>query len=155
MKNNFKMPKAEDIKVSISSAFIMRARCKYCGDVPTTYFWISNSPLDKDVLEMINEAKFDKNYIKRMGGDWYLYNEPKAFLNNGYFSFTLYGKSYSPKLHKSIGNTYDIKSRDNITEMLGCECGKSFWAFNNKSVKNKPEIVNRKGRYGYNQKLVI
>jgi hypothetical protein len=137
--------KIEIIRVNISSSFLPRARCKKCGKGPSFYYFRRKSALLKSPLR---EAT--KRWLKRMTADWYLTESPKDFDHIEDFSFRLFDKSYRPVMHKTRGFS---TGKDHIVEALSCDCGHAVWLFNHKSVKNRPEIRNRKGRYGYPQKF--
>lgn len=142
------MYRPETIRINISSSFMARARCVKCGKSPSYYYSIRNPFLYEDVGYVISNSKWRRSWIKSMKGNWYLDSEPKYFHDIQEFSFILDDKQYRPTLFR-IMKGGAVKDRDNVVEMLGCDCGATIWAFNQKSVKNRPEITNRKGRYKY------
>lgn len=141
--------KVELIEVNISASFIARARCKYCGTPPSLYLYSRNPYLYADIGQKQFTSAFAKKWIKRICGDWYLQEEPSSFTEVNSFQ-TIYRDYFTPTLQRTRGNPSD---RDNLMEMICCECGKTAWHFKNKSIKNKPEIINRKGKYNYPQKF--
>ena len=147
-------PKQEVVRINISSTFLQRARCKECGKGPNFYY-ASMPPFKwKDIKHFVIYSKFSKRWVKRMVSDWYRDFSPRYFHNLGDFSFALEAKSYNPALHNSHIR-HEQLARDNVIEYVGCDCGATVWAFNDKSIKNRPEITNRKGRYKYPQKFVL
>jgi hypothetical protein len=144
--------KQEVVRINISSTFLPRAICKECGKGPD-YYYASMQPFKwKEIKHFLIYSKFAKKWVKRMVSNWYQEFQPRYFHNLGDLSFAIEAKSYSPALHKSHG--IEAMDRDNVVEYVGCECGATVWAFNDKSVKKRPEITNRKGRYKYPQKFV-
>jgi hypothetical protein len=143
--------KIEIIHINISSTFLIKNRCKACGKHPSDYYYIRKCRVYKDIDELNYYSKSFKKRIGRFILDWYLDSDPKFFCDIKDFSFCIRDKSYLPRLHNTRGEPSNNK--DHVIEMLGCECGKTTWAFNNKSIKNSPEIINRKGRYGYPRKF--
>lgn len=146
-------PKQEVVRINISSTFLTRARCKDCGKGPDFYY-ASMQPFKwKEIKHFLIYSKFSKRWVKRMVSNWYQEFSPRYFHDLGDFSFALEAKGFNPALHKSRG--IDVLDRDNVVEYVGCECGATVWAFNEKSTKRRPEITNRKGRYKYPQKFAF
>jgi len=146
-------PKQEVVRINISSTFLQRARCSECGKGPTFYY-ASMQPFKwKEIKHFLIYSKFSKRWVKRMVTNWYQDFSPRYFRKLGDFSFALEGKSYNPVLHNAHGA--NVKDRDNVIEYVGCDCGSTVWAFNDKSTKKRPEVINRKGRYKYPQKFVF
>lgn len=150
MKKYDRRYKSEMIRVNISSSFIARARCPECGSAPNYYFQMRKPYQWRDVRQMLVTSRWLRQLVGRMTEDWYLDDEPRYFLNIREFSFKVEDKRYLPKMHHSRGFP---GGRDNVVEFVGCDCGTTVWAFNQKSVKNRPEITNRKGRYNYPNKF--
>ena len=144
--------KTETIQVNISSSFMKRTLCPDCHKGPDYYYPVMNTFIWKEVKYYVFVSKYARKWIKRMNSNWYLEWKPRNFTKLGDFSFALDGKSYIPLAHKVRGT--NISERDNVTEFLGCECGSTLWAFNQKSKSKRPEVTNRKGRYKYPQKFV-
>jgi len=144
--------KVEVIQVNISSSFMKRTFCPKCGKGPDYYYVIMDPFVWKDARFFVRVSKYYRKWIKRMAGSWYLEFSPKYFRQLSDFSFAIDGKSYVPLLHKTP--FMNISERDNVTEILGCECSSTVWAFNDKKSKKRPEVTNRKGRYKYPQKFV-
>lgn len=143
--------KIEIVRINISSSFMARARCTECGKGPTYYYYIRKPFLWKNIRTAIATSKWIREWVKSFGSSWFLESEPKHFHDIQEFSFILENKQYRPTLFRTRGS--DIKDKDNVIEMVGCDCGATVWAFNQKSVKNRPEITNRKGRYKYPQRF--
>jgi len=146
------MYKPEIIRINISSTFMVRARCKECGKGPD-YYYSSPKPYRwKNIQGALIFSQIIRKWIKRMLTSWYLDHQPRYFHNLEEFSFKMEDKSFRPSLSRMRGN--EGRERDNVVEFVGCSCGATVWAFNEKSTKNQPEITNRKGRYKYPQKFV-
>jgi hypothetical protein len=146
------MYKPEIIRINISSSFMSRARCKQCGDGPDFYYAMMKPHKWKNVRHFLVYSKAVKSWIQRMLSNWYLPYTPRYFHDLSDFTFRLESKSFDPSLYRVRGA--NISERDDVIEFLGCECGATVWAFNDKSTKNRPEITNRKGRYKYPQRFV-
>jgi ribosomal protein L28 len=141
--------RAEVIKVNISSTFLAKARCKFCGKGPTTYYQRSKPFYEKDVRAYLNRSKDSRRKLKRMNSDWYLSGNPKSFAVSTYKT-RIDDKHYRPNLARTRG----ASDTDNeVVEILICDCGVTVWAFNNSSNKNHPEIKNHKGKYSYPNKF--
>ncbi len=143
--------KVEVIHLNISSTFLMHACCKICGGRPAYYFRARKPYIYFDVNSRINTSAMIKSWTKSMSSNWYLKEQPKWFKDIKDFNFWLDHNYFVPTLHRSRNS--EVKDKDNIIEMIGCDCGATAWAFNEKSVKNKPEITNRKGRYKFPEKF--
>jgi predicted RNA-binding Zn-ribbon protein involved in translation (DUF1610 family) len=146
------MHKTEVIQINISTSFMKRTLCPECGKGPDFYYPVMNPFIWKDAKYFVLVSKYARKWVKRMNSSWYVEYKPRHFTKLGDFTFTLEGKSYNPTAHRVRGA--DITERDNITEFVGCECGATIWAFNQKSRAKRPEVTNRKGRYKYPQKFV-
>jgi hypothetical protein len=144
------MFKTEVIRLKISNTFSVRARCKDCGKGPSYYYYTRKPFLYKNVRDYIRSSEWMRGYIKRMTSDWYLDATPRYFHGLEEFSFKIDDKSYLPAAHRIRGAA---SPKDNVTEIIGCVCGKTLWAFNQRSIQNRSEITNRKGRYSYPQRF--
>lgn len=140
------MYKVEIVKINVSSTFMVRARCRECGGPPNYYFYVRKPYLYKDVRAQQTTSKWLRSWVKRMTSDWYLDSEPRHFHDIEEFSFVMDDKHYIPTLHRSRNTN---KYKEDVVEFVGCDCGQTVWAFNQKSTKNRPEVTNRKGRYNY------
>jgi hypothetical protein len=138
--------KSELIRINISSSFMTRARCLKCGNKPEYYFAMRMPSRWFDVRDLLLISKWLRKYINRMTDDWYLDDKPHHFTNIKEFSFKLDDNHYEPTLHRS---RFSNKEKDKMIEFISCHCGFTVWAFNQKSVQNRPEIINRKGKYTY------
>lgn len=146
------MSKQEVIRINISSTFLPRVRCKECGEGPD-YYYASMKPIVwKDIKHFVIYSKIAKKWVKRMVTNWYQEFQPRYFSKLGDFSFALDAKSFNAALHRVKGTP--LNPRENVVEYVGCSCGSTVWSFNDKSIKNRPEITNRRGRYKYPQKFV-
>jgi hypothetical protein len=142
--------KSELIRINISSTFMVRCRCIKCGSVPA-YYYLSHKPyLFVDVRQMVQTSNWLRQWVKRMSEDWYLDEQPRLFNNISEFSFSVDDKSYLPTHHHVKGLAQD---KSNVIEFVGCRCTYTVWAFNQKSVKNRSEITNRKGKYAYHKRF--
>ncbi len=146
------MYKPEVIRINISSTFMVRTRCQKCRSGPYYYYAVLKPYKWKNPRHAILFSNITRGWIQRMVSNWYLDFTPRHFNKMGDFSFNLEDKAYSPILHRVRGS--NVNERDNVVEFIGCECGDTIWAFNDKSIKKRPEITNRKGRYKYPQRFV-
>jgi len=137
--------------INISSSFLARSRCKSCGKGPKYYFSVNKPYLYFLVNQRIFTSKAIRKWITNLVTNWYLSLQPKQFKNMKNFKIALNDKHFTPTLHRTRGS--DVKDRDNIIDMISCDCGETTWAYNEKSVKNRPEITNRKGKYSFPQKF--
>jgi hypothetical protein len=137
----------ETITVNISSSFFKRAKCKDCGGGPNYYYPLRKPVLWDDPRQLLAASKWLRTFIKRLVEDWYLDATPKYFTEANEFSYSPSDKHFTPTRFRTRG--LPTKQEDNVIDVMVCECGASVWWYNQKSVKNKPEIVNRKGKYGY------
>lgn len=146
------MYKQEIIRVNISSSFMIRARCKNCGNGPDYYYAVGQPFKWVDVRSNLIFSKTTQEWVIRMVSNWYLPYTPRYFHKLGDFTFELNGKSYSPLFHRTRGA--NVGQNNRAVEFVGCSCGATVWAFNQKSVVKRPEITNRKSRYKYPKKFV-
>jgi hypothetical protein len=153
MSITFKTYKSEIVRVNLSETFMVRSRCKSCGELPSMYYYFKNPVLFDDVNEVRHIFGFIKKYISRMCDDFYLIENPSSFKHMSYFGFRLNFKGYNPKLHKTRTPWVQYKQELEITEFLTCECGKTSWAFSDKTIKLRPEIIFKKARYKYPKKF--
>lgn len=144
--------KPEIIRINISSTFMQRTLCPECGEGPSFYYVVMKPFMWKDIKNLVMVSKISRKWVKRMNSSWYQNFDPRYFRKLGDFTFILEDKSFRPLIHRTRGSDKG-GDRDNVVEFLSCDCGSSVWAFNDKSVKNRPEIANRKGRYRYPQKF--
>ncbi len=135
-----KTPGKEDIvKIKLSSSFMARTRCKYCGSYPSYYYRFGTDKLYKNPRTYINWFFWYTKHQDRLCDDFYLIDDPKEYTITSYFDYPVKIKSYNPSIHHKSGLQKRI-----ISECLTCDCGKSYWVFNQKSVANREEIYNRK-----------
>lgn len=134
------------IHANLSSSFVVRAKCKYCLGGPKHYWSSRNKSYCSSPDAMQTRFLAVKKSSKRFCQDYYLDSNPREFTGLSAFVFTVSFKSYPARLHKNKG----VSSFER-TEIVECECGKTQWAFNEKSSRNRPEITQRKARYKYPQ----
>jgi hypothetical protein len=146
------MYKPEIIRINISLAFMARARCKFCMSGPD-YYYARVKPYTFESVQLYKRYTLrNKRWINRMCNSWYKEFKPRDFDDTYEFSFRLDCLQFRPTQNR-VHNPR-MSEQDNVIECLGCECGRSRWAFNQKSTKKRPEITNRKGRYTYPQKFI-
>lgn len=150
------MYKPEIIRINISLTFMAKTRCKFCMGPPDYYYARVKPYHFESVHQYKRYTMRNKRWIKRMCSSWYKEYQPRGFDDTYEFSFRLDCLQFRPAKNRVRGaDLADWASeRDNVVECLGCECGRSIWAFNQKSTKNRPEITNRKGRYTYPQNFI-
>lgn len=141
--------KHEVIKVNLSTPFLTRARCKACGKHPTIYYYARNPVMWNNPRKVLEQFAFYIGYFKRACSDFYLDDSPASFTKANYFSYEVPFKGFNPKLHRTRG----AHPVFNYTEFVACECGESIWAFTDKSIRSRPEIVMRKAKYNFPQKF--
>ena len=146
------MYKPEVIRINISSSFMTRARCKNCGKGPDYYYAVGQPIKWVDAHDFVMFSRTLKSWITKIISSWYLAFSPRYFQKLGDFSIEIDDKSYSPLFHRTRGANVGRHKR--MVEFIGCPCGATVWAFNEKSVVKRPEITNRKGRYKYPQRFV-
>lgn len=144
--------KPKTVGISLSSSFMAKARCRYCGERPTHYFGMYKQNYWDDVSHYRSFTPRNWRWVRRMCSSWYKGYEPKEFNSVFDFTFRLDYKNYRVTLHRARG--VDISMRDNIIDCVTCECGRTVWAFNQSSTKKRPEVANRKGKYAYPQRFV-
>lgn len=149
--NRFDSDKVKIIRVSISSAFMARARCKFCKGTPVYYYGCYKQHMFEQVQRYRLFTPRNWRWIKRMCSSWYKEYEPRTFDDTFEFTFRLDYKNYRPTLHRARGA--ECGQRENILECVCCECSRTVWVFNQESTKRRKEITNRKGKYAYPQKF--
>jgi len=140
MSKNKKSQKEEDVKIKLSSSFMTRARCRHCGSYPSYYYRFGSNRRKKDHRVVLNWFSYIAKYQGRLCEDFYLIEDPKDYTLISFFDYSLRYKSYDPTLHHKRG----VKSKTDMNECLTCDCGKSYWVFNQQSVTHKKEILHRK-----------
>lgn len=149
MNKRNKRSKSLEFKLQLSTPFLVRTRCKHCGSMPFDYFQmhIKRGFLNPRDLIRIKSWFYSDGSVC---DNFYIDEEPKSYNVLSPFSYTHQGLSYSPKLHiknKSF-------SKNDITDCMVCQCGKTYWYFGQVSSKNKPEVVNRKTQSTFSQKIM-
>src|SRR5512135_1353899 len=131
------MYKPELIRINISSTFMARARCKNCGKGPDYYYSVGQPFKWVDARSALVFSKKIKEWLTKIVSNWYLPFSPQFFKKLGDFTFSLEDKSYSPLFHRTRGA--NIGHHKRVVEFVGCECGATVWAFNEKSAVKRPE----------------
>jgi hypothetical protein len=146
------MNKPQITKINLSTPFPTRARCKYCGKHPEVYFYMREPYLFRDATKVTRSAwsAFMRMITGRLTGDFYLSASPSEYRNVSDFAYKPDHK-YNPKAHKNKG----VPATENKVEYLMCgnSCGKTVWAFTDKAIVNRPEILNRKARATFPKKI--
>jgi len=140
--------KDEGYKISLSNSVLMRARCKFCKGFPSKHYSIGFYMHYSDHRSFINAFSWSQKYKLRVCDNYYLDWQPSEFTSMSAFSYAAPYKSYAPSLFHKRGI-----GKINESEYLVCECGKTFWLFNQKASINVAEISNRKSDRKYPQKL--
>lgn len=144
------MSKSESIKVNLSSSFVCRSVCTKCGTKPLYYYFSRNPIMWYDPGKNRNLFDFIRKYIKTIAPDQYSLDDFKTSAKIGYYNHPVNYKGYRPKLHRARG----IDPVYDLVEHLACECGLTTWSFAERSVRNRPEIVNRKSKYKHKNKFI-
>jgi hypothetical protein len=144
-----KKDREETFKVKLSSPFLVRTRCKYCGSLPVDYFRMGGNRHFKDFRDFLNIFSWVPKHNKRLCSDFYLMDDPSSFYVMSNFSYSVPYKAYNPSIHHKRG----IRPTRDINECLVCECGRTYWVFKQQAVMKRPEIVNRKSNREFPQKF--
>lgn len=141
---NKKPGKDDVIRIRLSSPFMARACCKYCGGAPLIYYYIRNATNWFNPRKAIGQLNFLKTLVQKLMSI-HVFSDPKDYTTISHFSQSFGYAQYRPRLHRTKGSsaTFDI------VEFLTCDCMKTTWAFSQKSSQNRPEITNRKARFTY------
>jgi hypothetical protein len=83
--------------------------------------------------------------------NFYLEEEPKSYNTITAFSYSHKGLSYSPRLHLKNKSF----NKNNLTDCMVCQCGKTYWYFSQMTSKDKPEVVNRKTQKTFPQRIMF
>ena len=137
------------VRVNLSSTFVIRCKCRYCGEGPDEYYCVNHMAYDLDPRSSQAVYVWFKKYVKQLIGFWYKKHQPSVFTNMRAFNIRWAEQSYKPTLHQHVG----IQPYDTVTEYLSCPCGKSVWAFSQRQGDRRMEIRNRKARYKYPKKF--
>lgn len=136
--------KNEIVCVRLSSPFMIRAACRHCGGQPILYYYIRNFTNWYNPRKSLDQLSSLRD-VYRMIMNLHNIGDPKDYNSTSFFSTSTTYTQYRPRLHRTRGSsaTFDI------VEFLTCDCMKTTWAFSQKSCQNRPEITNRKARFGY------
>lgn len=137
--------------VNLSSSFMARTRCKFCGRGPEIYYYIRNKGRYLDPKEINRFIEWFRKHKYRICSDSYLYGNPSDFRQMSVFNYTIPNKSYDPTLHRVIG----INEFFDYMDYIICPCGKSRWKFYYSAAKNRLDIIKRKCRNFYPKKFVF
>lgn len=135
-------------KVNISSAFIVRTKCKFCLSGPAYVYSCRGSSAFQDHQNYFKSVNSFKKYCDRFCDDYYFDEKVTEATSASIFGWQADFKSYTARHHKNRS-----------TDLFGfiykayCNCGKSTWTYYYDKPKDPPEILNRKGRYRYPHKL--
>jgi hypothetical protein len=137
----------------LSSSFMVRCRCKHCGQTPDAMYYVRQiSPeIGPEETKKINGffAKAFKKFINtnRLISDFYLQSNPSEFTDLKYFNVRREGNAwFNPHLHKNKG----FSLNKNYMQYFTCKCGKAQWAFcSGSSVEDKMEIFHRKAKRNF------
>ena len=139
------MKKIEIVKVNFSSSFLARARCSACGQGPAHYYFSRNPISWYDPINIKKMFEFIKLNFNRLSNEDYRIDDFIFSARTSFFNHSVNYKGYKPRLHRTKG----VDPSSDVVEFLICNCGKTAWAFAERSIKNRPEIINRKSRYHY------
>lgn len=140
--------KPEFIKIRLSTPFLVRTKCKYCGSAPSFYWYNRNPTMWFSPRKEVEYFDLFKNLFPKFNFDFYLAEEPKYFTRMS--TFTYQAGSYRPRLHRTRG-TNPVFDR---TEYLSCDCGRATWAFSQKSADQRLEKKHRRARYCFPTKFI-
>ncbi len=135
--------------VSLSSTFVMRARCRYCKSKPMYYFWSKTRTL---YISFDKPRKMFENIIKLhkdLYSNYYLVADPSNFNKMSDFSYVHPFMKHSVRLHKNKG----MQAARDYSEYVSCSCGRTIWAFYENFANTRPDIIHRKSVYKYPQKF--
>jgi hypothetical protein len=139
------------IHINVSHSFMARSRCKACGKEPSYYFAMRSPFRYNGPNDMLKDSEKIRNLTKKIVSDWFIDLQPRIFKNISEFNYRIELKQFTPTLFRRKG--FPIKDRDNVIEMVGCNCGAIYWSFNDRSNINHPEVFNRKGKYSFPKKF--
>lgn len=127
--------------VNLSSSFIFRSKCKFCGKSPFIYYYANEKHLSKSPT---------KPEIYLITRDWFIDFDPVEYKKVSTFMHsTNYYKNFNPSLHKNrmqISKNLISPYHKVFNEFLLCPCSKTTWSFTNKNDKKRPEVLHRKSR---------
>lgn len=136
------MRKLLKLSPNISSTFPLRSKCRHCMSSPNRYYCLKSPTLWFSPESQNKMYHWIKRNINRTCLDLFT-NFSFKIDSVSEFSHPVNYKGFRPKLHK---NKWVHPFMEYI-DILVCKCGKTSWAFYQRSSKNRPEIYNRKGKY--------
>ena len=149
IKDPFTPQKPEFIKIRLSTTFVARCKCKYCGGSPSFYWYTRNPTMWFSPRKEIEHFDFYRKFIKKFNSDFYLNEEPRYFNRMSLFKY-VGREGYRPRLHRTRG-TNPVFDK---VEYLSCDCGSATWAFNQKAGDTRPERSNRRARSFFPQEFI-
>jgi hypothetical protein len=147
IKDPFVSQKQEPVRIRLSTPFVGR-KCKHCGEGPTWYWYTRNPTMWVNPRKEMDQFDVYKRFAK-FNLDFYLEEEPKYFTRTSAFTYD-HHHSYRPRLHRTRG-TNPVFDR---VEYLSCNCGKTSWAFNQRSGNMKPERKHRRARHNFPNEFI-
>lgn len=149
IEESYKTYKPEIIRIRLSTPFITRTRCKFCQGPPTIYYYVRNATLWFNPRKITEEFEWVKKHFQRLGLDYFMSADPKDYHGTSPYRHSPIYKGYRPKLHRTRGAlpTFDI------VEFVTCDCQQSTWAYSEKAVEKRPEIMQRKARFRFPNKF--
>ncbi len=143
--------KIETIRVRLSSSFMVRGRCKYCKGGPSIYFYTRNPTMWYNVRRVLNDFSWVREHVKQFTWIPRYSTSPINFDSITSFNHQPFYKGYRPRLHRIKGSNPVF----DLVEFLSCDCMRTEWAYAEKAVENRPEIMARKSRKKYPKKFLF
>lgn len=129
--------KPTKITVNISSSSVHRARCKFCGKGPDdTYAFYPSKHITKSPKK---NSQFHATRYQPEFMDGKVIADVSVELN----------ASFAPTFHCMNKCMTKRRSKIHLRETVYCPCYLTKWIIKEQSVANRPETINRRGRYGY------
>lgn len=143
--------KPSRIRINISSSFRIRTCCKHCLGKPAFIYHLPLSFVWKDVSDYLADSEYGRKFFTTSSPWNLMRHEPRLFNGITEFNLILDDKGFLPRVHymKSILITKKHEHYATVIEIFSCKCGGTTWAFNQRSVIFRPEIVMRKGKYSF------
>jgi hypothetical protein len=141
------------VKIDLSMPTLMRTRCKFCREIPSIHFVMSAANYYKNVRDFIKLSSWiEKNKEFVYFFPTMLYAPNVVLISD--FSFNTKYKSYKPSMHhnKSKDNKSSDRTRG-VVNCLTCNCGQTYWIFNQQYGTNRIDIFSRKSGKKYPNKI--
>jgi len=144
--------KPEIIKVKLSSTFVGKGFCKYCGGKPKHFYYVRNRILfhDQNSIRQLFPALM--TFVKSFGQDWFTWIAPGIQTKQSHIAYTPNQLKYNPRTHSMYSSKTENKS--SVSEYLSCDCERTTWAFTQKANDKRPELLNRKAKGTFKDKFV-